>query len=281
MKLLKHSLLSIAILILSTLSSCSDDDDLQLTGINGKPSYIECKNDFSSVTPVYFSYQGDKLVQLKEIEGSIFEFKYEENKLVSVYISPESKDVADGHGSISFKHEENNKIIIESTGEPFFYISRWTLELNEKGVPSKISEDGIFSHTGANGEVTKTSEGQYYATFNYDQASRLLKLIVSEKNTEETVITYKYEYDNNTGSISKLNLPLWYYAYTAYRDRKSSNPYEKFFLNYINNIQKETFITKDTNEESFKNYTYEYNKDKTPTLMGCDAYGLSYLTISY
>jgi hypothetical protein len=56
--------------------SCSrDDDDLQLTRLNGKPSCIAYENDNNRAENVYFYYQGDKLSEIKEIKGSILKVR--------------------------------------------------------------------------------------------------------------------------------------------------------------------------------------------------------------
>ncbi len=156
--------------------SCdNDDNDLQVTGINGKPSGIKYDN-----TNVFYYYQGSKLSEIKEIKGSISDFRYENNELVSISYSPEDKNVADGIGSTVFRKDANNKIIIESSGAPSFSLYRHELEVNENNIPLKITEVGIYDRTGTNGELSKVMDGKYYAVFTYDSENK--NLINTENN---------------------------------------------------------------------------------------------------
>ncbi|MDR2950562.1 MAG: hypothetical protein LBV71_15350 [Prevotella sp.] len=263
--------------------SCSDDDDnnLQSTGVNGKPGKVIIKytDPNSKDTDVFFYYKADKLTRTKAIKGSVLDFNYENNELKSVYTSPEDKEVADGHGSTKFS-KESNKIIIESWGEPSSDLFRWELELDENNIPVKITEMGMYSPSGANGELSKVRDGEYYSVFTYDQTTKnLVKQIVYNIGTSNIAATYEYEYDNNPGAISKIYLPLWYYAYKAYMNREYRNVYNRLFFNYTNNIQKEIVDTEEG--ESIVNYSYKYNKNNTPVSMGSDIYGLPAISITY
>lgn len=269
----------LALLVCSIfIVSCSnDDDDLQVTGINGKPSGIKYDN-----TDVFFYYQGSKLSRIKEIKGSISDFKYENNELVSVYYSPEDKRVQDGIGSTVFRKEGSHKIVIESSGAPFFELSRYELELNEDNVPVKMTEVGIYGRTGANGELSKLMDGRYYAVFTYDSESKnLIKQVLYNKSTAEIEATYIYEYDSNLGIVSKIDLPLWFYAYEAYGARNFKNNYNRVYFNYSNNLIKETINAVDIPKLDVSNYNYQYNKGNTPVLMGADIPNYANISITY
>lgn len=270
------------ILMCTTVVSCNDDDgDLQSTGIDGKPGKVIIKstNPNSTDTDVFFYYQGDKLTRTKAIKGSIHDFDYKNNELTSVAISPEDKEVADGHGSTKFS-KESNKIIIESWGEPGFDLFRWELELDGSNIPVKITETGMYSHSGADGELSKVRDGKYYSVFTYEQSTKnLVKQVVYNISTSAIAATYEYEYDNSPGAISKIDLPLWYYAYEAYRNRDYASAYSRLFFNYSNNILKETIDTEEG--ETIVNYTYRYKKSNTPASMGNDVLGLSAISITY
>lgn len=270
------------VLVCTMVVSCNDDDgNLQSTGIDGKPGKVVIKytDPNSTDTDVFFYYQGDKLTRTKAIKGSILDFNYKNNELTSVYTSPEDKDVADGHGSTTFK-KDNSKIIIESSGEPSFDLFRWELELDGNNIPAKITEIGMYSHSGANGELSKVRDGKYYSEFTYEQSTKnLLKQVVYNISTSAIAATYEYEYDNSPGAISKIDLPLWYYAYKAYINREYRNVYSRLFFNYSNNIQKEMVDTEEG--ESIVNYTYQYKKNNTPISMSNDVYGLSAISITY
>lgn len=270
-----------ALLCAIVIVSCSNDDgDLQLTGVNGKPSSIKIHN--SDMGDIFFYYQGNKPSSIKQIKGTISYFEYENNELVSVGFSPEDKNIADGSGSTSFKKEGTNKIIIESWVEPSSNKHRWELEINEDNIPVKIIDRGIFFITESGGAYFIHTEGEHYGIFSYDPVTKNLKsqTIYSIK-TGKIVATYTYEYDSNIGAISEIDLPLWYYAYSGYRNRNSASTYNRLFFNYSNNIVKETITSEDVTTQGVFNYTYKYNKENAPIFMESDKQNVESLSITY
>lgn len=260
-----------ALCLLCTMSCNSDDRDLQLTGENGKPGKISC-SDYDRGRNVYLYYQGNRLSEIKEKGGSILRFNYENNEPVSVSVSPDDRNVADGHGSTVFRKEEGNRIMIESSGEPSFELYRRELELDENRIPVRITEAGVYSR-GVNGELVQDMDGQYYAEFTYDPATRqLLKQVVHDKGTSEITAVYEYEYDGNTGAASRIDLPLWYCAYMAYRNRDFKSTWNWLFLSYSGNPVRETGIWTD-GEQRIYNYSYQYNSEHTPVSMETDLFG--------
>lgn len=261
--------------------SCSNDDgDFQLTGVNGRPSSIKSQN--RGMGDIFFYYQGNQISSIKQTKGTISQFRYDNNELVSVDFSPEDKNIADGSGSISFKKEGNNKIIIESLAEPSSNKYRWELELNEDNIPIKITDKGIFSISGTSEDLSVAGEREYYGVFSYDPVTKSLKsqAIYSIK-TGKIVAAYTYEYDSNIGAISKVDLPLWYYAYMVYRSRDSASAYDRLFFNYSNNIVKESIDSDNIAVKDVINYTYKYNKENAPILMKSDRPNTEDLSITY
>jgi len=252
------------------LLSCSKDDQPQLTNVDGKPSCVKI-NDYEE-TNVFFSYQGNRLSEIKEIGGSIQSFNYENEDLLSISVSPEDKRVADGHGYTKFRKESDYKIVVEATGEPNFDMYRHEVELNKNNIPVRITDLGIFGYTGDNGEISRTREGQYYAVFTYGEATNnLIRIVVYDIISSEEVAVYDYEYDSNIGAISKMDLPLWYYAYRAFMGRDYRYRYGRIFFNYGNNLVKENvFKTDNVTEQNTYNYLYKYNKDNVPISMRSD-----------
>lgn len=267
--------------VAAIISSCSpEDDNLQLTGLNGKPSSFGYDNN-NRKPNIFFYYQGDKLSQIKELKGSVSKFNYENNELVSTEFSPEDKEVMDGHGSVSFKKEIPNKIIVESWGEPSFELFRMEIELDKNNLPTKITELGVYSHN-ADGLLSKTIDGYYYALFTYESSTNnLLRQAIYSKETDEKIVSYEYEYDKNIGAFSKIYLPLWYYAYRAYVNKNYRNAYNKLFFNYTNNLVKEIVHAEETADGDIFHYTYQYNDGKTPVFMEHDIEGLPFVSITY
>ncbi|MDR2917554.1 MAG: hypothetical protein LBV74_22410 [Tannerella sp.] len=269
-----------ALFCAATILSCSNDDELQLTKVNGKPSRIVKSTDEKA--NIYFSYQGNRLSKIKAIGGSILSYSYENNELVSVSTSPEDKRVADGNGQTSFTKENSNKICIESWGEPSFHLFRKEIELDENNTPIKITDIGIFDHIGPKGEISKIEEGQYYGLFTYDQTTKnLTRLVVYDKTTSKEIATYEYEYDDNTGAISKIDLPLWFYAHKAYGNRDYRTSYSRLFFNYSNNLIKETVTLTDNTPQATFHYIYQYNKDSAPVSIQKDESDMDKLSITY
>lgn len=266
----------------AVFAACSNDDDnLRTTRVNGMPSSIKYRDNDNEDKQVYFYYQDNRLSRIKEIKGSIMDFNYEDNELASVSTSPEDKNVMDGHGSSSFRKEGSNKIIIESSGEPSFDVYRIELELDDNNFPVKATETGLFSITGPN-QLTKVWDGKNYAVFEYDRTTRnLIKQTVYDKKTSDVVATYTYEYDNNPGALSRMELPLWYYAYRAYGNRDYNYNYSSLFFNYANNLLKETINKEETSEADITNYIYQYNNNNTPIVMDNDKNEVKNMTITY
>jgi len=265
----------LVLLCVAIVASCSSDDKLQLTNVDGKPSSV--KMSYNDGTDVFFSYQEGRLSEIKEIRGSVSSFKYENDELVSISGRPEDDRVADGKGIIKFRKEGENRIIAEFNGEPDFNMYRYELELDENNIPVKITDLGIFAYTDDNRELSQVREGLYYAVFTYDEATKnLTQLVVYDKTSSSEVATHDYEYDNNTGAVSKTNLPLWYHAYRAFMNRDYRYGYNMIFFNYYNNLIKES-VSKagDDPEQNTYNYIYTYNKNNAPISMGSDTGDMS------
>lgn len=254
--------------------SCSDDDDnLELTKENGKPSLIETVDG----TKIYFYYNGDKLSEIKEIKGSVITYGYENDALVSLSIAPEDKEVADGHGFIRFQQMDNSMIRVESSGEPDFRVFKWDITVFG-GLPVKITELGLYSSNPKEAE-NPIYEGEYYADFDYDPTTfDLKKLTVYDKKTNTKVATYTYEYDGKPGVLSKVNLPLWYYAYKAYAGKTYWSGYDKI-IRGGSNLLKETIELADGTETV--NWTYRYNEAGYPIALEHDHSDRNLIKITY
>jgi hypothetical protein len=267
------------LVFLTLIVSCKDNDEQwQITGINGRPSRVDLDNG----SAIRFAYKQGELYSVVELKSSIFEFQYENQALSSINISPQDKDVADGHASVVFRKEGASKIIAEWSGEPSFDLLRCELELDESGMLTKLTENGVYSHTGANGGLSLVQEGLYYVEFTYQSVTNnLIKLVIHDKSTSRVVETFDYEYDNYLGAASEMGLPLWYYAYNAYSKRHLQTPYDKLLLNYHNNIVRETAVMESVADPIQVSYIYKYNDANVPVRMGNNLPKVSFLTITY
>ena len=164
-----------------------------------------------------------------------------------------------------FTKEGSHKIIIRS-GEALssYAPPPWELELDENNIPLKIID------------------GKYYAIFTYDSDNKnLIKQTLYDISTEKIVTTYNYEYDSNFGILSKVDLPLWFYAYKAYSARESRYTYNRIYFNYYNNLIKETISNENGSKYDEFNSDYWYNDWHAPVLMSGDTPGRISLSITY
>jgi len=83
-----------AVLLMDGLcqSSCSDNDDIKLTGIDGRPSVLLS----NGLVTASFIYSGNQFAGIQYPDGQATHFSYEEGELSGIFYTP-PKDMADGH----------------------------------------------------------------------------------------------------------------------------------------------------------------------------------------
>lgn len=256
-------------IIFGAFISCSDDDDdnyPKLTNESGKPSRFNISSATTGNRDIYLYYTGNLLSKKRDIsktENALFmtnQFQYLNNQLASIYSFIENKDVADGSSSTVFKESTDKKsILVEVSATPSSLVEKFLIELSDSGMPTKITEEGSYT-SGHDNQVVKI--GQYYALFEYDTSKNIVKQTVYSIENGEVAETYKYEYDTNIGVLSKIDLPTWYYVYMNFLGRNSNELSSRLYLNYSNNIIKET-----TSQNEVYSYGYTYNEAKAPTSM--------------
>lgn len=255
---MKRITLFVAMLSSILLLSCNDDDDLKLTKEEGLPGFFE-QNDG---TKFYVSYLGNQPTQVKRKGGSTTSYEYEEGIPSKIVFTP-PKDVADGNGATSFTKEDDNKIRVESWGEPSFDLYVQEIELDEEKNPVRITDIGAFER-GPEG-LTKVRDGVKYVKITIDPTTKnILKNEVFSLENSELLATYSYEYDNNPGTMSKIDWPLWLFIYYCNNNSSYYNSYYRQFFNYKNNLVKETADDKAESTNYTVNYTYTYNKNGYP-----------------
>jgi hypothetical protein len=259
--------------------SCSDTESHGFIcgSGSGNLSYIEYNN--GEKISLCYDYQGN-IAQIKVENGTISSYSYssKNNDFTSISVSYIDNSIFDGYGGITFKKESRNKIIIESSGAPSFYKHRQELELDDNGIPVKITDIGTYSFSGE--EIPRLEgEKEYYSEFTYDpETKNLLNQVLYSKNSSEAIATYTYEYDSNPGIMSDVNLPLWFYTYYAYHN---SHIYGGLFFNHHNNIIKETIDSNIMTGQVVVNYKYQYNSEGFPISMENNFYEVNYASILY
>lgn len=259
------STLSSAILLMAglCLSSCSDNDDFRLTGIDGRPSALFSNGQVTAS----FIYSGNLFARIQYPDGRAAHFNYENGEFSGIFYTP-PKDVADGHAWVDFSKTGDKTYKVSRGGEPagdFSY--REEIELDTNELPFKVTFAGIYQQT-VDGEKLITEDGRY-ALQTFDPATRqLLKQEVFD-NESNLLVKYTYEYDNASGNISHLEFPMYFLGWWYYRNA-NSNDFENIqFLNRRNNITKITSENREGNISTVT-YTYKYNENNFPISVSCD-----------
>ncbi len=258
---MKKSIVPVLFLTLgfAVFQSCSKDE---MTPDYGKPNTISCNNDILSI-----SYNGNNLSSINNSSGFVTEYNYDNNGFKGASSHPTDKNIADGNSDYYITREGSNKIIVNSTGDPSFTLYKTEIEVNETGIPSKITYLGGFQHMPPSGELQQVEAGsQFSVNMIFDNISgNIIKLTMVNKNTLELVATYDYEYDNNPGIFSKTEFPLWFYALQIFNQKDSPNVPSRMFLCHTNNIIKETITN--PSGHSVVEYNYNYNSLGYPVSM--------------
>lgn len=258
-----------------TLLSCSDNEAFPQTGKEGCPSSFE----YESQGTVGLLYQGSQISQITTPEGSTTQFSYGGKTLMTVSFSPPA-GVADGHGSINFTEAGENKIRMESSGEPSSHLRVEEIELNEFRLPAKITELGIYVRTDEG--LKQMTEGKTYISFTYDPSTRNLlkyeRFCIQDRTLQAT---YAFQYDQSPGTMSRIDTPAWFPVYWTYRRSYSSDIYDWQFLNYKNNIVEVTVDDKEKLLQSVITFQYTYNKNDYPIAASSDIPGAEKVSIRY
>ena len=256
MKQFIRTLITTALIAVSfCLFSCDNDTEgFGFTGKDGLPSTFKTENQTT-----YLSYSGNRLLQMMDQDGFTTTFNYEGDELRSVFFAPPADpNIADGHGSTRFERE-GNKIRVKSSGEPSFELSVQEIELDENGLPVKITDTGAFQMTGE-GEK-KLWDGKFYYVLTFDPSTKnLLKREKFDLEDSTLITSYTFQYNNQPGSMSQVELPLWYFVHCS----SATGPSSRQYLNYRNTLTEETVTDGKTGDAHTTYYKYVYNKNAYP-----------------
>ncbi len=196
------NLLTITALLISAsiFAGCSDDDNdnWEKTKLEGRPSKITSSTNGS----IYFYYQSDKLIKIKEDKGSTSNFKYNGNELIEVTYSPTDKNVADGNSITTFSRE-GNIITAKSSGEPSFYAYTQEIELGDNGLPAKISDKSL-KEPGPEGKDLIMAAPTYILYTYDDSGKNVWKRNFGQPNTAGSDRPWFHYHDSGNGSSSFL-----------------------------------------------------------------------------
>jgi hypothetical protein len=225
---------------------------------------------------VSFAYQDDRLLRIVEngagSAGSTIRFGYEEGELTSLSFSPTDPKVADGNGYTKFKREENGKIRVERTGEPSFDLHVQEIELDADHFPVKITDAGVYS-IGEGGVWTKEYDGKYGSLFSWDASTgQLLKQEIYELETSQQVAVYTYKYDSAPGALSRIDCPLWFYAYWN-QNYYALRTYRALFFGHANNLAEVTVDDSLNDRHEVLKYVYGYSPDGFPVSVSVQTSG--------
>lgn len=261
MKQFIRILISTALIAVSfCLSSCDNDTEgFGLTGKDGLPSAFKTDNQTT-----YLSYSGNRLLQMMNQDGFTTTLNYEGDELRSVsFAPPADPNIADGHGSTDFERD-GNKILVTSSGEPSLNISyNQEIELDENGLPVKITDLGAFQIT-SEGYI-KIEDGENYLILSFDPSTKdLLKLEIFSLEDSKLITTHTFTYNNQPGSMSQVELPSWFFCFWFKKSSYSTGTYSRQFLNHQNTLTEETITDGETGNTQTIHYKYTYNKNSYP-----------------
>lgn len=273
---MKRTVLFTTMILSVCLLSCNSDDELKLTKKEGQPSLFE-NNDKSNM---HLSYQNNQITRIKDMGGSMAEYHYENGIPSQIIFSP-AKGMIDGNGDTRFIKENDNKIRVESWGEPSPYLHVQEITFDDDQQSVHITDIGSFEYR--TDSLYKVREGIRQCKITLDPSTKnILKREEFSLEKSELVATHSYEYDNNPGTMSHIDWPLWLYIYSCEsRSTLYDSPNRQFF-NYKNNLIKETVDNKAENTSYTVNYTYTHNKNGYPISAANDSHqDQSAITIRY
>jgi len=241
------------------VSSCSenDTDNLKLTGEEGRPKSFRFNNgDYYLLT-----YDGSRLLTRIDKKGRTYTYKYNDDGFYyySAVMAPE--EGGEG-GAIRFEKESKNKIIVQDGLQPDMLYDFLEIDLDESEVPVRITHNGVYCCLGIE-NPDLLQEGSYYFKIKVDpETKNLLKTEKISKKDSKILETITYEYDDKYGTMSGIDLPIWFRIYYSVRFR-SSDPINKQILNYHNNIVKQT-VSESDKEDKITKYIYTYDEKGFP-----------------
>lgn len=260
-QLIRSLAAAVIIAISFSLFSCDDNEDgFGLTGKNGLPSMFRIDDN-----ETYLSYSGNQLLLMMYENGATTAFNYEENAFQSISLAPPPyPSIADGHGFVRFERK-GNKIRVISSGEPTNVASIKEIELDKNELPAKITDMGYFEPSSEG--YQKLYNGKDYSVLTFDPVTKnLLKRDIFSLKDSILLKAYTYKYDNSPGSMSRVELPSWFYAYW-YQNYAGTAIFSQF-LNHHNNMTEETVTDKETGEIHTTYNKYAYNGESYP--VSCD-----------
>ena len=256
---------------------------------------ITCITGFSSCGP-----DGEVNTETEVIKGrpTVFElyantqdsYHYiNENQLSKIVYSDVTKDIhysgnsgdeitgctythKPGHGGasrIDFKKVGSNRINATIVYE-YFQIN-YMIHLNANGLPvsyNLINDDNERIDKEFTFLPNSNQIHQKKVYFYYDQNDPTVK----------RVNTHIYEYDNNPGTTSKINCPVWFRLF--FSDVIVSSISDKELSNYHNNVVKENVSNNTTPTNDILEYHYTYDSEGFPSSVIEPLHG-STITIKY
>ncbi len=239
------------------LSSCDKDESFPTSGIKGLPTAITSDNQ-----TLRLAYTENRLSELQWSEGSTLRFSYTSHALDNLITLP-PKGVADGYGSTTFEHK-GTTIQISSSGEPSLDIThRLSMDLDENGIPTRITDLGSFRHSGEN--QTQEHPGESYTLFTTcPETGSLSKMEIYSRTDSTLLATYTYTYDNRRGMAGLIDLPIWFPYYWEYTRRYSNDIREHLFLNRTHNVTQITYTDQRSSTGENLLFTYSYGSDGYP-----------------
>ncbi|MDR1097464.1 MAG: hypothetical protein LBL57_04965 [Tannerella sp.] len=261
MKTIKLFLLALCVTGLYSCNNSDDNKPVNIPGVKGRPVEFNVNGFLDS----YHYINENRLSKIiyGSDESYTTEFHYTGNELTQCTFTYPSSHT--GISNLEFKKTGSHKIIV-TLNFPENISSFQSVELNDSGLPIRIIR-GISE-----------DEEDCFCEFSYYPGSNKLyrKKLFSEQ--KETYTTHTFIYDDNPGSSSQIDFPIWARIYLHELHKKSVS--DEQWLNYTNNVIRIdiTSISKPSTES--QEYLYTYDEEGYPVSVIEPIYGYT-INIKY
>ena len=226
-------------------SSCGPDSEVNTETekvIKGRPTVFELytKNQDS-----YHYINENQLSKIVYSDATIMDVHYSENDITACTFT--HKPPKGGPSRFDFEKVGNNRINVTLNSQNNYYV----IHLDANGLP--------VSYNVINNDNEERVDKEFTFLPNSNQIHQKKDYFYFDQNepTVKRINTYTYEYDNNPGTTSKINCPVWFRLF--FSDVIGLSVCDKELSNYYNNVIKENVTAEEMGVNVPDNPIFEYH----------------------
>ena len=248
-------------------SSCGPDSEVNTEiekVIKGRPTVFEL---YTNIQDSYHYINENQLSKIVYSDATIMDVHYSGNDITACTFT--HKPPKGGPSRFDFEKVGNNRINATMVFE--YSQINYIIHLNANGLPvsyNLINDDNERIDKEFTFLPNSNQIHQKNVYFYYDQNDPTVK----------RVNTHIYEYDNNPGTTSKINCPVWFRLF--FSDVIVLSISDKELSNYYNNVVKENVSYNTTPTNDILEYHYTYDDEGYPSSLIEPRYS-STITIKY